>query len=76
LRQVSRELNALARNLVGLLQLGRSDRLQWQQRDAALVETLASRVEVLARALQTYRAAGDKNAFVKVSDLPAFVSDG
>ena len=70
LRESGNQLNALARNLVQMLQLARAGRLQWNARDSRLVEDLATRTEAVARAMQVFRAAGGRRAFTSIGSLP------
>jgi hypothetical protein len=70
LRESGNQLNALARNLVQMLQLARAGRLKWNARDSRLVEDLAMRTEAVARAMQAFRAAGGRRAFTPIDALP------
>ncbi|UWQ19734.1 helix-turn-helix domain-containing protein [Jannaschia sp. M317] len=71
LGRTSRELNALARNLVQLLRLGHVGKLRWNARDAALVGRLSERTEEVARAVQALRAASMRGAFVRTELIGA-----
>ncbi|CAM4381237.1 helix-turn-helix domain-containing protein [Palleronia rufa] len=69
LRQSSNQMNALARNLVQMLQLARAGRLRWNRRDGELVVRLLDRVEDVARDLQVVKAAGARGAVRRVEDV-------
>jgi type VI protein secretion system component VasF len=76
LGRTSRELNAMARNLVQVLRLGHAGKLRWNARDAALVERLSVRTEEVARAVQALRAASMRGAFVRTELVGATLGDG
>jgi hypothetical protein len=75
LGRASRELNALARNLVQLLRLAHAGKLRWNARDATAVERLAGRTEEVARAVQALRAASMRGAFVRTELIGATLVD-
>ena len=75
LGRTSRELNALARNLVQLLRLGHVGKLRWNARDAALIGRLSERTEEVARAVQALRAASMRGAFVRTELIGATLAD-
>lgn len=69
LHQASTQLNAMARNLVQMLQLGHVGKLRWNARDNKLVAQLADRTEEVARAVQAMKAAAQRSAFTRSADL-------
>ena len=75
LRQSSNQLNALARNLVQMLQLARAGKLRWNARDGALVTRLVDRTEDVARAVQALRAASLRGAFVEVASVGGDIAE-
>ena len=76
LHQASTQLNAMARNLVQMLQLGHVGKLRWNARDSKLVAQLADRTEEVARAVQTMKAAAQRNAFTRSADLARGLANG
>jgi len=69
LHEASNQMNALARNVVPLLQLARAGRLKWNKRDADLMRRLMDRTEIVARELQALKAAAKRGAFTKTDVL-------
>ena len=67
LHEASNQMNALARNVVPLLQLARSGRLKWNKRDAELMRRLMDRTEIVARELQALKAAAKRGTFTKAA---------
>lgn len=76
LHQSSNQLNALARNLVQMLQLAHVGKLKWNARDSRLVAQLADRTEQVARATQSLKAAAMRGAFTKSSELAKGLANG
>ena len=76
LHQSGNQLNAMARNLVQMLQLAHSGRLKWNARDAKLVAQLADRTEEVARATQALKAAALRGAFVRSAEIARGLGDG
>lgn len=76
LRQSGNQMNAMARNLVQILQLARAGRLTWNARDSKLVSQLLDRTEEVARATQALKAAAMRGAFVQAKDIAQGLSDG
>lgn len=76
LHQASTQLNAMARNLVQILQLGHVGKLRWNARDSKLVAQLADRTEEVARAIQTLKAAAMRGAFTRSADLARGLVNG
>lgn len=69
LSEASNQMNALARNVVPLLQLARSGKLKWNRRDAELMNALMDRTETVARELQTLKGAAMRGAFISADAL-------
>lgn len=76
LHQSGNQLNAMARNLVQIMQLARAGRLNWNARDSKLVSQLLDRTEEVARATQALKAAAMRGAFVKSAEIAKGLSDG
>ena len=76
LHQSGNQLNAMARNLVQMLQLARAGRLTWNARDSKLVAQLVDRTEEVARATQALKAAAMRSAFVQSADIAKGLVDG
>ena len=76
LHQSGNQLNAMARNLVQILQLARAGRLTWNARDSKLVAQLVDRTEEVARATQALKAAAMRSAFVQSADIAKGLVDG
>ena len=76
LHESGNQLNAMARNLVQIMQLARAGRLSWNVRDSKLIAQLVDRTEEVARATQALKAAAMRGAFVKSADIARGLSNG
>jgi hypothetical protein len=65
LREATRQLVIMARNLTTILQLAHRGQFKWNARDAKLVGDLADRSETVARSTQVLHSAARRGAFVK-----------